>query len=182
MRARAASSRTYPNGAGAPRDVRRLEWNDSGAGSLRQAILDANAVIGNDVIAFNIPSDGLHTIVLSSALPAITRRVTIDGYTQLGSSPNDNPTGQGLNTVLAIEIEGPGTGRDPCLTVRADGTIIQGLVINRCGGAGILVADGGDGTLIFGNFIGTDPTGSSHSGGSSRASTFRARRAPSSES
>jgi len=32
--------------------------NDSGTGSLRQAILDANANLGLDVIAFNIPARG----------------------------------------------------------------------------------------------------------------------------
>ena len=36
--------------------------NDSGAGSLRQAILDANASAGADLIDFNIPGAGVHTI------------------------------------------------------------------------------------------------------------------------
>ena len=36
--------------------------NDSGAGSLRQAILDANANPGGDTIAFGIPGAGVHTI------------------------------------------------------------------------------------------------------------------------
>ena len=35
---------------------------DSGAGSLRQAILDANANSGADVINFNITGTGVHTI------------------------------------------------------------------------------------------------------------------------
>ncbi len=35
---------------------------DSGAGSLRQAILDANANAGADTIAFDIPGSGIHTI------------------------------------------------------------------------------------------------------------------------
>jgi len=65
---------------------------DSGAGSLRQAILDANANIGNDTIVFNIPGTGVHTIVLASALPAITQPVTLDGYTQPGSSANTGST------------------------------------------------------------------------------------------
>ena len=143
--------------------------NDSGAGSLRQAILDANANFGDDVIEFNIPGSGVHTIVLASALPAITQPVTIDGYTQPGSSPNTNPVGQGLNTVLRIEITRNGAGPDPCLTVNAGNSnflamIIQGLVINACGGAGILVGTGGDGAYIIGNFIGTDPTGTLPSG------------------
>src|SRR5262245_3046013 len=36
--------------------------NDSGAGSLRQAILSANAQTGPHTITFNIPGSGVHTI------------------------------------------------------------------------------------------------------------------------
>jgi len=61
---------------------------DSGAGSLRQAITDANNAAGADTIAFNITGSGVHTIAISSALPTITGATTIDGYTQSGASPN----------------------------------------------------------------------------------------------
>ena len=53
--------------------------NDSGAGSLRQAITDANAAGGADTIDFNIVGSGVHTIVPASTLPLITGPVTIDG-------------------------------------------------------------------------------------------------------
>ncbi|HKC44608.1 MAG TPA: DUF4347 domain-containing protein, partial [Burkholderiales bacterium] len=56
--------------------------NDSGLGSLRQAILDANAALGADTIVFNIPGAGVRTIALSSALPNITDDVTIDGWSE----------------------------------------------------------------------------------------------------
>ena len=36
--------------------------NDSGAGSLRQAIIDANGHSGPDTISFNIPGAGVHAI------------------------------------------------------------------------------------------------------------------------
>src|SRR5262245_53416398 len=62
--------------------------NDSGSGSLRQAILDANNNAGADTIRFAIPGAGVHTITPTSELPTITGPVTIDGYTQQGSSPN----------------------------------------------------------------------------------------------
>ena len=43
--------------------------DDSGTGSLRQAMLDSNASAGVvDTIAFAIPGDGVHTIALLSAL------------------------------------------------------------------------------------------------------------------
>ncbi|HUF08750.1 MAG TPA: hypothetical protein VMO47_05475, partial [Rhodothermales bacterium] len=44
--------------------------DDSGPGSLRQALLDANAAAGADQIVFDIPGAGPHTIVVQTALPA----------------------------------------------------------------------------------------------------------------
>ena len=113
---------------------------DSGAGSLRQAILDANANPGADTIAFGIVGTGPHTISPASALPTITGPVTIDGYTQGGSSANTNPTTQGLNTVLKIEIDGTTAGSGGCLRIQSDDVTVKGLVINRCATFGI-VAD-----------------------------------------
>src|SRR5207237_6840611 len=46
--------------------------NDHGTGSLRQAILDANATQGLDTITFNIPGGGVHAINLLLGLPTIT--------------------------------------------------------------------------------------------------------------
>jgi hypothetical protein len=57
---------------------------DSGAGSLRQAILDANARPGPDAITFAIPGAGVHRITLASALPAVTDTASIDASTQPG--------------------------------------------------------------------------------------------------
>src|SRR5947209_1999009 len=78
--------------------------NDSGAGSLRQAILDANANPGLDTIAFNIPGAGVQTISPASVLPTITDSVIIDGYSQPGSSANTDPNG--FNGTLLIELSG----------------------------------------------------------------------------
>jgi hypothetical protein len=54
--------------------------DDSGAGSLRQAIADANADAGEDAIGF-APSLSGQTIALSSQLPAVTdgEGLTVDG-------------------------------------------------------------------------------------------------------
>jgi len=59
--------------------------NDSGAGSLRQAIVDANANSGTDTIEFGMGGGGQHEINPSTALPAITEAVTIDGYTEFSA-------------------------------------------------------------------------------------------------
>lgn len=75
--------------------------SDSGAGSLRQAILDANANAGADMINFNISGAGVQTITLTSALPTIDETVTIDGYTQPGASPNTLAVGN--DAVLLID-------------------------------------------------------------------------------
>ena len=79
--------------------------NDSGSGSLRQAILDANAAGGADTIAFNIVGSGVHTIAPTTELPAITSPVTIDGYSQGGASAKTHDTTQGLDTALKIELD-----------------------------------------------------------------------------
>src|SRR6266487_1978146 len=60
-----------------------INTNASGAGSLLQAILDANTNPGADDIAFNIGAGGL-TINPSGALSNIVDPVTIDGRTQPG--------------------------------------------------------------------------------------------------
>ena len=133
---------------------------DAGAGSLRQAITDANGAAGADTIAFAIPGTGPHTIALASALPAITQPLTIDGYTQSGSSANTNPVGQGLNTVLMIEVDGTTAGGNPCIRIQASDVTIKGLVVNRCTGSNItLVAGAHTNARIEGNFLGTNVAG-----------------------
>ena len=133
---------------------------DSGAGSLRQAILDANTNAGADAIAFDIPGSGIHTITPLTALPAITQSLTIDGYTQTGASPNTNPFGQPWNAVILIEIDGENLGANDAGISLASGTLVmRGLAINRCGsissGAMFLLSP----ATIAGNVIGLDPTG-----------------------
>jgi hypothetical protein len=56
--------------------------SDAGAGSLRQAILDANALAGTDNIVFNIGT-GSQTITLLSSVN-VTTAMNIDGSTQPG--------------------------------------------------------------------------------------------------
>ncbi len=141
---------------------------DSGAGSLRQAILDANGSPGNDTVAFSIVGSGVHTIVPATALPAITDAVTIDGYTQPGAAANTNGIGQGTNAVIRIEIDGSALGFGTNgLISNAGNVTIRGLAINRCKNAGIQVGGAGSGTIIVGNFIGTDPAGATRPGAQS---------------
>ncbi len=60
-----------------------INTNDSGVGSLRQAILDSNASVGViDTINFAIAGMGIPSIALTSALPTVTDPVIIDGTTE----------------------------------------------------------------------------------------------------
>ena len=121
----------------------------------------ANGTAGADTINFAIPSAGLHTIILfSSGLPAITESVTIDGFTQPGSSANTNATGA-LNAVYTVAIDGSGAGGTSAIfTIIGGSSTIRGLVVNRGalqGQSGFSI--GSSGNHIEGNYIGPDATG-----------------------
>jgi hypothetical protein len=130
--------------------------NDSGKGSLRQAILDANKKSGADAIRFAIPGQGVHTIAPLTALPDITDPVVIDGFTQSGAHPNTRPAGS--NAVIRIELSGQNlSGTEAGLRVRSSGSTIRGLAINRFGGAQIELRSARN--VVAGNYIGPRPAG-----------------------
>jgi len=143
--------------------------NDSGAGSLRQAILDANANAGLDNISFNIPGSGPHTIALLSALPDITGPVVIDGYTQPGASANTLAVGS--DAVLKIQLDGVNVPNSHGLNLvsGSNGSTIRGLAIYRFTDSVLIIA--GIRTevpaVITGNYLGTDATGAASSLGNS---------------
>jgi hypothetical protein len=132
--------------------------NDSGVGSLRQAMADANGITGTDTIQFNIATsdpgynqNGLGTFVIqpTSALPTITEAAIIDATTQSQyiSSP-------------VIELDGSNAGYGTNgFNVTGGGSTIKGFAINGYGsGNGIYVATGGLNN-IDANYIGLRPTG-----------------------
>ncbi|MBI2927940.1 MAG: right-handed parallel beta-helix repeat-containing protein [Verrucomicrobia bacterium] len=126
---------------------------DSGAGSLRQAILDANAAAGADTIDFNIAGTGVKTITPTSALPTITEAVTIDGATQ-----------PGFAGVPLLELNGSsGPALSDGLKITASDCVIRSLVINRWKGDGIEI-QGGANNVIEGCYIGVSNAGSADQG------------------
>jgi PKD repeat protein len=130
--------------------------NDSGAGSLRQAILCANTNAGFDTITFNIPGAGVKTITPATPLPTITDRVIIDGYSQPGAMTNSLANGD--DAVLLIELNGSVVGANGSgLTISAGNSAVRGLAIH--GFFGNIAITGGGTNLITGNFLGTDATG-----------------------
>jgi uncharacterized repeat protein (TIGR01451 family) len=123
---------------------------DAGAGSLRAAVVGANAAGGASTIQFNIPGAGVHTISPASPLPAITATVTIDGGTQPGYS------GAPL-----IELRGDAAGTNSIqgIDFTAPNSIARDLAVNRFSGNGVFFDIGADNGLVAGCFLGTDPSG-----------------------
>ncbi len=104
--------------------------NDSGAGSLRQAILDANAAAGTNSISFSLPANS--TITLSSAYLSITDpglTITGPGSSQLTlSGGNINRifviNGGAIATITGLTLQnGNGTGGDGGAIYNSGGTL-----------------------------------------------------------
>ena len=145
-----ATATTTVNASG-PLTFEVTTTNNAGAGSLRQAILDANAHAGPDTITFSIPGSGIRSIVPATGLPTITSPVTIDGTTQTG-----------FNGTPLIELNGSQAGSGSGLVLNTSDSLIRGLIINRFGvGNGIFVQAGAANTnnRIEGNWVGLDSTG-----------------------
>ncbi len=133
--------------------------------TLREAIYSANGnanwnadvvavgVYGSDTIHFNIAGPGVHTITHDASLPPITGPTVVDGYSQPGASPNTLANGD--NAVLLIELDGSSAHMG--LEISSN-CIVRGLVINRCAFYGISLINASN-SVVEGNFIGTDPTG-----------------------
>jgi hypothetical protein len=133
----------------APATFTVTDPGDAGAGTLRQAILDSNGTPGPNRIEFAVGGGGAQTIRPTSALPAVTAPVTIDGTTQTGFT----------GTPLVV-LDGSGAGPADGLTLTAGNTTVKGLVINDFGGVfGAIEVSGPGGNAVVGNFIGTDVTG-----------------------
>lgn len=136
--------------------------NDSGTGSFRQAILDANSTTGLDMIDFNISGVGPHTIQPLTNLPVISDLLTINGYSQPGSSVNTLTSGNNANIQIVLDgslLMPQATG----LQIHASNSIISGISIVSFQSAGIsLSSDTSAQTELIsvsGNFIGLMPDG-----------------------
>lgn len=130
---------------------------DSGAGSLRQAILNANAHVGADVINFSVAG----TVRLTTgALPAITDQVDVDGtsvpgfagtplvevdYNHFGGLRfNTGSAGSALRSLGLVNATGAGVTFNGAGSMRVVGNFI-GLGLN-----GATVAGNGNGIQLNG--------------------------------
>jgi hypothetical protein len=138
--------------------------NDSGPGSLREAIADGNTRPGPDSITFAIPTSdpgyisqlGTWTIKPLTPLPSVVDRETvIEGFSQNEFLGHDaNPLGP------EIEVDGSLLGYYAGIYVfeHGSGSVIQGLLVSRCELAGIYISEA-DSTQVVGCYIGTDARG-----------------------
>ncbi len=152
--------------------------NDSGAGSLRQAILDANAAAGADDIAFDIPGSFPWVITPLTVLPPLTGPTVLDATTQPGylgfpriaianfqgaglRLSGGSSTIRGFNVrgfTAGIQLESDNNHIEACYI----GTDIYGEVAAP-NGTGVVVQAGADGNTIggagLGNLISGNATG-----------------------
>lgn len=140
----------------------------NGSVSLREAILSINAgantnadVVAsgtygtNDTINFNITGAGPQQISLTSALPALVKKVTINGLSQTNAAAGA--------PLIVLNGSGAGAGVDGLtLGAGSDGSTVTGLVIQAFTGNG-LVLNGSSGNTVSSNFIGTNAAGNATS-------------------
>lgn len=125
-----------------------LTNSDSGAGSLRRAIINANNTPGVQTISFNFPGNGPHSIAPFSVLPEITDPVIIDATTQPGYSGSP-----------LVELTGINAGSGAIgLRIFAGNSTIKGLAINKWSLDAISLLINGN-NVIAANYLGTDVTG-----------------------
>jgi len=127
---------------------------DGGPGSLREALIQANAAPGRDVIRFILGPDE-STIFLTNSLPAVTDSLVIDGGLAAGSA-----------SAPGVRLDGaqapPGSDG---LRLFAPDCEVRGLAItgfladtNGFGGAGVLISND-FGAVVQGCFLGLTPSG-----------------------
>ncbi len=134
--------------------------NDSGAGSFRQAISDANTNTGSHAINFLITNGPPLIIKPASPLPSISNVVVIDATTQTGYSGTPK-----------VELVGTNAGNYPDgnpangIYLLSSNCTVRGFAINRFPSDGIRIGGAG-GNTIQANFIGTDVNGTNALGNS----------------
>jgi hypothetical protein len=114
---------------------------DSGPGSLRQAIFDADAGGGGSIV-FQFPGGGAQTISPTSFLPPVVSGVAIDGTTEGGFS--------GAPLIGLDGASGPAAASGLTLL---GGDAVFGLSITRFA-YGVVVF--GSGSTLQGDYLGTD--------------------------
>ena len=106
---------------------------------------------GADIIRFNLPGSGSHTITLTSTLPELSdpAGLTIDGLSQPGANSNK----------LLIELNGS-DATDIAISVTSSNNVIRGLMVTHFTDNGIsLVGLSATGNTIAGNGLANNGNG-----------------------
>ncbi|TDR47553.1 Calx-beta domain-containing protein [Tahibacter aquaticus] len=130
----------------------------SGGGcTLHAAIQQANATAGFDRITM-----GRNKVTLTQSLPTASERVVIDG-TRPG---NGRAEIDGNNTNGCISFSSPGGGGQAAnpLVPQANNSRVENFVIHNCSGNGVNLD--GHGYVVYNNYIGLLPNGSTADGNS----------------
>src|SRR5262245_53559658 len=129
---------------------------DSGPGSFRQAILDANASAATPhTIRFAIPGTAPFTIAPQTPLPALVRPTAVDGTSQAGFA----------GTPLIV-VDGAGAAGDGvAFAAGSGGSALRGLSVRGFAGAAARIAAGVSNVTVTSNFLGIDGAGNPVAGG-----------------
>ncbi|MCP3937732.1 MAG: DUF2341 domain-containing protein, partial [Actinomycetia bacterium] len=152
-----------------------VNTNDTGLGSLRQILANANALSNAGLALAGRPAgvesaismladgtarpglntgypsqfvSGVATISPATAFPIIDDPIFLDAALQPGFAGSP---------IVELAGNAAGAGVDG-LTINAGSSVVRGFIINRFEGDGILLTTNG-GNLIAGNYIGTDSSG-----------------------
>jgi CSLREA domain-containing protein len=118
----------------------------------------------NDTIVFNIAASKTRQTILvgstgNGALPDLTRKMTIDGYSESGASTNTLANADNAAVEIALDGANAGPNADGILVAPTGaGSLIEGLDIFDFSANEIELQGGGD--RITGNQLGYDNTGS----------------------
>lgn len=130
--------------------------SDSGNGSLRDAITQSNTDNVATEITFNLGSACPYTISPSTALPAITAPIRIEGYSQAGTKQNDLESGNDASLCVILDgtahhladglVVSSAASDDTSVTI--DGIAFSGF------SHGAVTMSGGSGHTIWGSRVG----------------------------
>jgi hypothetical protein len=122
---------------------------------------NAAAGTASNLVRFAIGTPGsVQTLNLTSALPALLHPAFLDGWSQGGAGYNGPP-------LIALNGSAAGAGANGLeLDAGSEGSEVRGLVVQQFSNNGIEVK-GASGTLIMGNYLGTDAAGTAVLGNAS---------------
>lgn len=141
--------------------------DSQGRCTFRAALMEADYLLGDDRITFDLPGTAPVVIQIGSRLPLVTSRtgtLAINGFTQTGARPND---AQYLsNQVPGVVIRGNGAAaREYGLYITSGNNIVRGLAFTNLYRGVMLDGPNAANNRIAGNWIGFDGAGNSQAQG-----------------